>query len=207
MLRDGRWGGQQVIPESWVRRSTRVVTPPAEMNPPGLRGQALANGFGYGFLWWNRVRPDTTDVMHGAYAAEGAFGQYILVVPKLDMVVAHKVVARGGPTDNPNVTLPQFEALVRTVVSARCQSVAAGMTVAQPASPPRAGHLAPCHFALPPFTAHWNSPALPEGRHRATPAAGMVGEYEMAPGRSLKITLDDGHLHVEPTGSARSFGW
>ena len=34
-------------------------------------------------------------------------------------------------------------------------------------------------------------------------AAGMVGEYEMAPGRSLRITLEDGHLRSEPTGSAK----
>src|SRR5215213_6789532 len=138
MLRDGKWGGQQVIPASWVRRSTRTVTPPAEMNPPGIRGQALAFGQGYSFLWWTRVRPDTTDVFHGAYAAEGAAGQYILVVPKLDMVVAHKVVARGNMTADQSVTLQQFEALVRAIGSARCQSVAAGATPPPQASPRRA---------------------------------------------------------------------
>lgn len=198
MLREGRWGGRQVIPASWVRRSTRTVTPPAEMNPPGIRAQALAFGQGYGFLWWNRVRPDTTDAFHGAYAAEGAFGQYIFVVPRLDMVVAHKVVARGSgaPTAEQAVSLPQFEALVRAVASARCRPVAAAATG-------RAGEPAPCHFAVPPFTAHWGAPAPPEGRHRAAPAAGMVGEYEMAPGRALKITLEDGHLRSEIAGGAR----
>jgi CubicO group peptidase (beta-lactamase class C family) len=205
MLRDGRWGSQQVIPASWVRRSTRTVTPPAEMNPPGMRAQALAFGQGYSFLWWTRVRPDTTDAFHGSYAAEGAAGQYILVVPKLDMVVAHKVVSHGSgaPTADQSVTLPQFEALVRAIASARCQSVAAGTTPSQQPSPRRAGPAAPCHFAVPPFTAHWATPALPEGRHRAAPAAGMVGEYEMAPGRSLRITLEDGHLQSEPTGGAK----
>ena len=203
MLRNGKWGEQQVIPASWVGRSTRTVTPPADMNPPGIRAQALALGQGYSFLWWNRIRPDTTDVFHGSYAAEGAFGQYILVVPKLDMVVAHKVVARGGPSENPNVTLPQFEGLVRAVVSARCRAVAAGATPAPNASPNRAGQVAPCHFAVPPFTAHWGSPARPEGRHRAAPAAGMVGEYEMAP-TGLKITLEDGHLQGEPLGSSKA---
>ena len=203
MLRHGRWGGREVIPASWVRRSTRTVTSPAEMNPPGIRAQALALGQGYSFLWWTRVRPDTTDVFHGSYAAEGAFCQYILVVPKLDMVVAHKVVARGGPSENANVTLGQFEALVRAIASARCQAVAAGATPSQGASPQRAGQIAPCHFALPPFTAHWGSPTPPEGQHRAAPAAGMVGEYEVSPDRSLKITLEDGHLQSEQTGSAK----
>jgi hypothetical protein len=81
--------------------------------------------------------------------------------------------------------------------------VAAGATPSQHASPRRAGQVAPCHFAVPPFTAHWGSPALPDGRHRAAPAAGMVGEFEMAPGRSLRITLEDGHLQSEPTGSSK----
>jgi hypothetical protein len=196
---------RQVIPTSWVRRSTRTVTPPAEMNPPGIRAQALAFGQGYSFLWWTRVRPDTADAFHGAYAAEGAAGQYILVVPKLDMVVAHKVVSRGSgaPTAERSVTLPQFEALVRAVASARCRPVAAGTTPSQQAAPRGAGQVAPCHFAVPPFTAHWGTPALPDGAHRAAPAAGMVGEYEMAPGRALRITLEDGHLRSEPTGGAK----
>ena len=202
MLRDGKWGQQQVIPASWVRRSTRTVTAPADMNPPGLRAQALALGQGYSFLWWTRVRPDTTDVFHGSYAAEGAFGQYILVVPKLDMVVAHKVVARGGPSENPNVTLTQFETLVRAIASARCQSVAAG-AAREPNASNRGGRGVPCHFAIPPLTAHWGSPSLPEGQHRAPPAAGMVGEYAVAPGGSLKITLEDGHLQSEQTGNSK----
>jgi hypothetical protein len=119
------------------------------------------------------------------------------------MVVAHKVVARGGPSENPNVTLPQFEALVRAIASARCQSVAAGATPSHGASPQRAGQVAPCRFAVPPFTAHWGSPTPPEGQHRAAPAAGMVGEFEMSPGRSLKITLENGHLQSEQTGSPK----
>jgi CubicO group peptidase (beta-lactamase class C family) len=203
MLREGRWGGQQVVPQSWVRRSTRTVTPPAEMNPPGLRAQALAFGQGYSFLWWTRLRPDTTDAMRGAYAAEGAFGQYIMVVPKLDMVVAHKVIVRGGATAEQSVSLPQFEALVRAIVSARCESVAAGATASPPASVRRGARVAPCHFAAPPYTAQWGAQALPEGRHRAAPAAGMVGEYAVEGGRSLKVTLEDGHLHGEPSGGAR----
>ena len=200
MLRNGRWGGQQVIPESWVRRSTRVVTPPAEMNPAGLRANALRDGFGYSFLWWTRARPDTTDVFHGSYAAQGAFGQYILVVPRLDMVVAHKVVKRGSMEAAESVTEAQFEALVRAIVSARCQLVAAGATPSQ-----RPGQVAPCHFAVPPFTAHWDSPAVPEGADAAgaTPAVRLAGEYEMAPGRSLRITREDGHLQGEPTGSPK----
>lgn len=204
MLRNGRWGGQQIIPESWVRRSTRVVTPPAEMNPPGIRAMALGDGFGYSFLWWTRVRPDTADVFHGSYAAQGAFGQYIWVLPKLDMVIAHKVVKRGSLPADQSVTQSEFEELVRAIVSARCQPVTAGATPSQRALP-HPGREAPCHFAIPPFTAHWDSPALSEGQDVAstTPAMRLAGEYEMAPGRSLRITLEDGHLQGELTDSPK----
>lgn len=204
MLRDGRWGGEQVIPEPWVRRSTRVVTPPGEINPPGMRGMALGDGFGYSFLWWPRVRPDTTDAFHGSYAAQGAFGQYIWVVPKLDMVVAHKVVHRADTPDEVSVSGAEFEALMRAIVGARCQPVAAGATPPQHATPEPAGAAAPCHFALPPFTEHWDPSALPTPRDPSTtPARALVGEYEMEPGRVLTLTLEDGHLMAEGLGSSK----
>jgi CubicO group peptidase (beta-lactamase class C family) len=210
MLRDGRWGGRQVIPASWVRRSTRTVTSPAEMNPPGLRAMALRDGLGYSFLWWTRVRPDTTDVLHGSYAAQGAFGQYILVVPKLDMVVAHKVVAgRSGLPADQNVSQPQFEALVRAVVGARCQSVAAGAAPSRHASPNGAGRTAPCHFALPPFTAQLGPVAEGRDGAGAAPAGpapaldALVGEYEFAPGQTFVIVVENGKLFALPTGRPR----
>jgi hypothetical protein len=34
--------------------------------------------------------PHATGAFEGAYAAQGAFGQYIIVMPKLDLVIAHK---------------------------------------------------------------------------------------------------------------------
>ncbi|MDB4917888.1 MAG: beta-lactamase, partial [Gemmatimonadetes bacterium] len=185
----------------WVRRSTRTVTSPMEINPPGLRRQALAFGQGYGFLWWTRERPDTTDAFHGSYAAEGAGGQYIWVIPKLDMVIAHKVVSRdsGPPTLAKSVTLPQFETLVRAIAAARCEKVAPGALPSQAALPSRVG-TAPCHFAAAPFTAYWPgaAPVVPP------PApAGLVGEYELAPGRILRVTLKGEELLVDlPGGTA-----
>ena len=37
---------------------------------------------------WNG--PQETGAFEGAYAAQGAYGQYIIVMPKLDLVIAHK---------------------------------------------------------------------------------------------------------------------
>ena len=45
------------------------------------------------------------------------------------------------------------------------------------------------------------APAMPD--EPVPPLEGLVGEYEMAPGRTLTVTLEDGHLHGEPTGNPK----
>lgn len=88
MLRDGDWNGRQVIPADWAREIHAVTTPLEEMNPAGLRYQT----FGYGYMWWVWDGPNVTDAFQGAYSGRGAYGQYITIIPELDMVVAHKTV-------------------------------------------------------------------------------------------------------------------
>lgn len=68
-LNKGNWNGKQLIPEKWVEESTKMQVK-ADWNPifPG-----------YGYMWWiNRF---------GGYAALGYGGDYIFVVPELDLVV------------------------------------------------------------------------------------------------------------------------
>jgi CubicO group peptidase (beta-lactamase class C family) len=48
MLNIGNWNGKQVIPESWIKLSTSVVTPPKQINPSELRD----GDFGFGYMWW-----------------------------------------------------------------------------------------------------------------------------------------------------------
>ena len=74
-LQGGRWdvGGEtrQLIPEEWIRESTKVQTPPRENN----------HSVGYGYQVWDFHATD-------AYQYNGVFGQYVIVLPKRDMVVA-----------------------------------------------------------------------------------------------------------------------
>jgi len=112
MLREGRWEDEQVVPIWWARRIVSVVTPVEEMNPPALRYR----DFGYGYMWWvwdgERVHP----AFKGAYTARGAFGQYITVLPALDMVIAHKTAVpprRQTPWD-------EYYGILRRLVEARC---------------------------------------------------------------------------------------
>ncbi len=86
MLREGNWDGIQVISREWVTKITSVSTPREEMNPAVER-----NGrFSYGYMWWIYDNPLLSKAYEGAYIAQGSYGQFILVVPKLDLVIAHK---------------------------------------------------------------------------------------------------------------------
>lgn len=86
MLRNGDWDDRQVISEDWARRITSVVTPLEEMNPPRRRD----GYFGYGYMWWVWDGPKAVGPFEGAYTARGAYGQWITVLPALDLVIAHK---------------------------------------------------------------------------------------------------------------------
>ncbi len=81
-LEGGLWKGRQVIPAEWVAESTSVQNP----GPGGSTGQ-------YGYQWWIRSFGAGD---YDTYYALGAFGQYILVVPELDLVT---VIASRYPQD------------------------------------------------------------------------------------------------------------
>ncbi len=80
-LREGNWRGKQIVPKEWVAASTTSYS------------DARANG-GYGYMWWVAVNgkhlPNVT-LPDGAYSARGNGGHYILVVPKFDLVIVHRV--------------------------------------------------------------------------------------------------------------------
>jgi len=72
-LQKGEWLGATLIPASWVEAATsRQVSNGS--NPDSDWEQ------GYGYQFW-RCR-------HGAYRGDGAFGQYCLVMPEQDAVIA-----------------------------------------------------------------------------------------------------------------------
>lgn len=86
MLNEGNWDGRQVIPADWAREIIRPVTPVSEMHPV-----ARQDGyFGYGYMWWVFDGPRVHGPFEGAYTARGAIGQWITVIPALDLVIAHK---------------------------------------------------------------------------------------------------------------------
>jgi CubicO group peptidase (beta-lactamase class C family) len=72
-LRKGDWNGQHLVPASWVEAATARQT---------SNGSAPTSDWdqGYGYQFW-RCR-------HNAYRGDGAFGQYCIVMPDQDAVVA-----------------------------------------------------------------------------------------------------------------------
>ena len=72
-LQKGLWHGERLLPEGWVEEATaRQVD-----NAPSL---VVDWEQGYGYQFW-RCR-------HGAYRGDGAFGQFCLVMPDQDAVLA-----------------------------------------------------------------------------------------------------------------------
>lgn len=72
-LQRGQWNGQQLLPAEWIALATSRQVANGS-NPDSDWNQ------GYGFQFW-RCR-------HNAYRGDGAFGQYCIVLPEQDMVVA-----------------------------------------------------------------------------------------------------------------------
>ncbi len=80
LLQKGKWNGKQLLPESWFDEATRVhiYQTPSSLPP---KGKELDSDWtqGYGYQLW-RCR-------HNAFRADGANGQYIIVIPEKDAVI------------------------------------------------------------------------------------------------------------------------
>ncbi|MBI1277738.1 MAG: serine hydrolase [Anaerolineaceae bacterium] len=72
-LQKGKWNGRQLVPEAWIDEATRSHISNGD-NPENDWNQ------GYGYQFW-RCR-------HNAYRGDGAFGQYCIVMPEQDAVLA-----------------------------------------------------------------------------------------------------------------------
>lgn len=90
MLNKGKWNGEQIVSKDWIIKITSTITP-AEIIIE-REGSKVVSPFqlSYGYLWWIldnfKHHPD----FEGAYSATGWGGQFITVIPKLNIVVVHK---------------------------------------------------------------------------------------------------------------------
>jgi hypothetical protein len=74
-LQKGKWKGQQILSEKWIEEATRKQTDNSN------HSKTPDNIQGYGYQFW-RSQPK------GIYRGEGAYGQFCIVMPEQDVVLA-----------------------------------------------------------------------------------------------------------------------
>ncbi|KUM73158.1 serine hydrolase domain-containing protein [Streptomyces curacoi] len=200
-LRGGVWEGERLLPEWWVAEATRPQIPNAGVMP----GDDWQRGYGFKF-WMSR---------HG-YRGDGAFGQFCLVLPEQDAVIATTADTWDMQTLLNLVwehLLPAFRPAPLT--GGEAADVALAERLAGLAVPPAAGKPAPPERAQ-----AWSTGAF-------TPSGGVCGHLpgltavDLMPGAdgwTLTLT-EDGHplrlglgqagwtVSEEPVPTAVSGGW
>ena len=79
-LQKGKWNGREIIPAAWVEEATtkHIQQPdPAKPSRPKEQNDWLQ---GYGYQFWR--------CQHNGFRGDGAFGQYTIVLPEQDAVIA-----------------------------------------------------------------------------------------------------------------------
>ena len=94
-LQDGRWNDQQIISKEWVDY-TRTPT-------PASKGE-------YGAHWW--LAPD--GLPEDTYYMGGNDGQYVFVIPSLNVVIVRLGVMRG-PANYDNDLAPLLADVIKAI--------------------------------------------------------------------------------------------
>jgi len=78
-LQKGKWNGQQILPEGWADEATTFKIDNAPYDEQAKKDSSdWKQGYCYQF-WRSR---------HNSFRGDGAFGQYALVLPEEDVVIA-----------------------------------------------------------------------------------------------------------------------
>jgi CubicO group peptidase (beta-lactamase class C family) len=97
-LNGGNWGGNQIVPEKWLREATRTA--------PNIKANCSEERWRYGYAFWTndygRLWPD---LPLDSYAASGAQAKHIWVCPSLDVVVVQSPGIWSSQTDRYNSTM------------------------------------------------------------------------------------------------------
>ena len=104
-LRNGNWSGEQIIPSQWITEST---TSYSKAGP----------GKGYGYMWWVSVDGwhFGTKFKEKPYSARGNHGQYIVVIPEMQLVVVQSVDKNAGDIIAQEKS---FNTLLKLIVAAK----------------------------------------------------------------------------------------
>ena len=131
-LQKGKWNGKQLVPASWVNKASRrhVDNSNHGKTPDWFQG--------YGYQFWR--------CQHNAYRGDGAFGQYCVVMPDQDAVLAitsgvpnmqiplDKVWEHLLPAMSSSTALPE-NTQASSALSARLKQLGLRHPAGQPTSP------------------------------------------------------------------------
>jgi CubicO group peptidase (beta-lactamase class C family) len=114
----GNWYGQQLIAAEWIDEMTKTRVSASETRTDS----------GYAYLWWKPDETRTGAAWRGSSMALGNYGQNILVMPAVDMVIVHRryvtdefAIARNlgeTNTDKTGVSNTQFMQICDLIVGA-----------------------------------------------------------------------------------------
>jgi CubicO group peptidase (beta-lactamase class C family) len=76
-LQKGKWNGKQLVPEKWVKQATSKQVPNDQESHTKI---GIDWRQGYGFQFWRCT--------HNAFRGDGAAGQFCVVIPEKDVVIA-----------------------------------------------------------------------------------------------------------------------
>ena len=111
-LRRGRWGDQQIVPKSWVDKLSQ---------PSEALGQYRGIDIGgYEYLWWTEAEGKLfpgVNLGRGSFTARGIGGHYLVVIPRRDLVIVHRV--DNGDDQREVVNSKQFGHLLKLILEAQ----------------------------------------------------------------------------------------
>jgi len=168
-LQKGRWDGKQLVPERWV---TEATTKHIVNGDPAAASDWTQ---GYGYQFW-RCR-------HEAFRGDGAFGQFCIVLPQHDAVVA----LTSGANDLQGIVNAVWEHLLPALQASR--------PAAQPALAKRLKQL-----ALPLAHGLANAPT-------AKPMLGKVYRFESNPQGIKSLQLTGSHVVLETEKGAQKLAY
>lgn len=106
VLDSGRWNEHQVVPRSWIRESTIFRLRTSESNPDE----------GYGYQWW-RSTMKTGQTRHPYIYASGYGGQFVWIVPDLNLVVVALHHFADQKTGRATITTREVEEKILPMIS------------------------------------------------------------------------------------------
>ncbi|MFT5140157.1 MAG: CubicO group peptidase (beta-lactamase class C family) [Lysobacterales bacterium] len=119
MLRRGNWNGVQLFDAEWIDALVTTHTPLNEMNPESRRD----GPHGYGYMWWVFDEATHGPEYKSAYAGRGHYGNYIVVLPAIDLVISHKTwpirYESSEEYADINVTWEEMQKIIDRLLAAR----------------------------------------------------------------------------------------